>query len=181
MDLITAIKTRRSVRKYTKDKIPHDVLIEIVDAARYSPSWKNSQIVRYHIIEDENLLKELSDVKCVSGLEPNARTVGRAAAVAVLTFEEGVSGFDNDGSYSTDKGDRWQMFDAGIAAQTFCLAALEKGIGTVILGYYAEDEIRKRIYLPESQQIAAVIPMGYPDKIPACPQRMEISDILTIV
>ena len=39
------------------------------------------------------------------------------------------------------KGDRWQMFDAGIASQSFCLAAYEQGLGSVILGIFDDAKV----------------------------------------
>ena len=58
-----------------------------------------------------------------------------------VTFKKGRCGFERDGSYSTKKEDRWQMFDVGVASQTLCLAAHEAGLGTVIMGIW--DEFRK--------------------------------------
>ena len=37
-----------------------------------------------------------------------------------VTFKKGRCGFERDGSYSTKKEDRWQMFDVGVASQTLC-------------------------------------------------------------
>ena len=99
----------------------------------------------------------------------------------LLTFVEGRSGYDRDGSYSTKKEDQWQMFDAGIAAQTFCLAAHEKGLGTVIMGYFDEEEIKKVVEIPEGQTLAALIPIGYPDIDPDAPPRKDASKLLTFI
>lgn len=182
MDLIKGIKERRSVRKFKEEKIPREVITEIVETARFAPSWKNTQIVRYIVIDDKEKIAELASDKCTYGFTYNIKTLAGAAAIAVLTYVEGVSGYEKDGSFSTQKGDRWQMFDAGIAAQTFCLAACEKGIGTVIQGYFDEEEIKNVLGIPENQKIGAVIPMGYPleGEIKA-PPRKDASELLTFI
>ena len=182
MDLIKGIKERRSVRKFQDKKIPRDLIEEIVETARFAPSWKNTQIVRYIVIDDKEKIAELASDKCTYGFTYNIKTLAGAAAIAVLTYVEGVSGYEKDGSFSTQKGDRWQMFDAGIAAQTFCLAAYEKGIGTVIQGYFDEEEIKKVLGISENQKIGAVIPMGYPleGEIKA-PTRKDASELLTFI
>ena len=100
-------------------------------------------------------------------------------AILILTYVTGRSGYDRDGSFSTKKEDRWQMFDAGIAAQTFCLVAHEKGLGTVIQGYFDEEAIRKVVEIPEDQEVAALIPLGYPDIDPEAPPRKDASKLLT--
>ena len=123
MDLITGIKERRSIRKFKDKKVPREILEEIVNIAAYAPSWKNTQIARYIIVDDEETLKKLATEKCAYGFTGNVTVMEQAPALLLLTYVEGRSGFDRDGSFSTKKEDGWQMFDAGIAAQTFCLAA----------------------------------------------------------
>ena len=72
------------------------------------------------------------------------------------------------------------MFDAGIAAQTFCLAAHEKGIGTVILGVFDDKKVGEIVGVPEGQTVATVIAMGYPVFAPEMPPRKSVDELLTI-
>jgi nitroreductase len=71
------------------------------------------------------------------------------------------------------------MFDTGIAAQTFCLAAHEQGLGTVILGLFDEDKIEEMLQLPEDRELAALIPVGYPDEAPVAPKRKPVTDLIS--
>lgn len=180
MEALECIKSRRSIRKFTEEKIPHDVLEEIVGVAAYAPSWKNTQITRYLVVEDE-AKKAAIAADAVLGFEYNTKTISRAAALVVVTMVKNRSGFEKDGSYTTSKGDRWEMFDAGIATQTFCLAAHEKGIGSVILGIFDEAKIAEIIDIPEGQQIAALVAIGYPAISPDAPARKETADLLTFI
>jgi nitroreductase len=68
------------------------------------------------------------------------------------------------------------MFDAGIACQTLCLAAWEKGLGTCIMGIYDEVRLPQLLQVPEDQMVTAVIPMGYPVEVPACPKRKALAE-----
>lgn len=181
MDLITGIKERRSIRKFQDKKVPRELLEETVNIAAYAPSWKNTQIARYIIVDDEATLKAIANEKCAYGFKGNVDVMAAAPAIVLLTYVEGRSGFDRDGGYSTLKGDRWQMFDAGIAAQTFCLAAHEKGLGTVILGYFDEEEVKKVVEIPQGQTLAALIPIGYPAIEPSAPPRKDASKLLTFI
>jgi nitroreductase len=58
MDLFEAIRTRRSIRDFTGEKLPDEDLEKILDAARYAPSPENMQMWRYVIIRDDQELKE---------------------------------------------------------------------------------------------------------------------------
>ena len=181
MDLITGIKERRSVRKFQDKKVPRELLEEIVAVAAYAPSWKNAQIARYIIVDDEAKIKALASEKCVYGFTSNSKVIENAPALLLLTYVKNRSGFERDGSFSTKKGDGWQAFDAGIAAQTFCLAAWEKGLGTVIMGYFDEDEIRKVVEIPADQALGALIPLGYPAEKPVAPPRKDAAKLLTFL
>ena len=180
METIECIKTRRSCRKFTEEKIPHALLEEIVDAAAYAPSWKNTQIARYLVIENKEIIDRIAE-HCVLGFEYNTKTIKNCAALVVVTMVKHRSGYEKDGSFTTSKGDRWEMFDAGIATQTFCLAAHEKGLGSVIMGIFDEEKIEETITIPDGQQIAALVAIGYPSFQPEAPKRKEVSELLTLI
>ena len=183
MDLITAIKERRSIRKFQDKKVPHEVIEEIVNAAAYAPSWKNTQIVRYIVVEDREKIAALATEECCLGFTYNCKTMSKAPAMVIQTVVNGRCGYEKDGSFTTPKGDRWEMYDAGIAAQTFCLVAHEKGIGTVIMGIFDENKVAEVIDIPEGQQVAAIICMGYPAEgvEVAVPPRKDASVLLSFV
>ena len=177
MNTVDCIKTRRSVRNYTSGNVSKEVIEEIIDLARFAPSWKNTQIARYYVVQEESLKKQIAD-ECMMGFTFNTNTLHKAAAIVVLAYVEKRCGYERDGSFSTAKGDRWEMFDAGIAAQTFCLAAHEKGLGTCIMGIFDEAEVAKAVSLPEGQKVGAVIALGYPADAPQAPVRKETEDLV---
>lgn len=181
METVKCIKERRSIRNFEDRKIERKVIEEIVEAAAYAPSWKNSQITRYIVVEDREIIDKIAD-ECVLGFEHNTKTLKKAAALVIVNVVTGRSGFERDGSYSTPKGDRWQNFDAGIACQTFCLAAHDKGIGTVIMGIFDEYKVAEIVNIPAGQRIEAFIAMGYPQgDIPQAPKRKQIEELVSYV
>ena len=162
MDAITAIKERRSVRKFKNEKVDREIMKEIVDISRWAPSWVNYQIARYTLIDNEEMIKEIAN-EGVNGFVYNIDTLKNAKGVAVLSFVKGKSG-TYDKKYVTSKGSTWEVFDAGIACQTFCLAAHAKGVGTCIMGVIDENSIAKIVNLPEEETVAALIVYGYEDE-----------------
>lgn len=180
MEALECIKTRRSIRKFKEEAVAHDTICAIVEAASMSPSWKNTQISRYHIVENKDILKEIAD-NCVLDFEFNQKTISRAPQLVVVSMIEKRCGYEKDGSFSTSKEDRWEMYDAGIASQTFCLAAHDLGIGTVILGIFDEQKVAKAISLPEGQKVAALIAMGYPDQECEAPKRKNVEELVNYI
>ncbi|MCQ2554827.1 MAG: nitroreductase family protein [Clostridia bacterium] len=177
MELLDAVKGRRSIRKYEDKPIAHETIEKIVESARFYPSWKNSGLARFYVIEGKENIKKYCD-SSISDFSFNVGTVENAAAVMVIAFVKGRSGFDRDGSFSTPKEDRWEMFDCGIAAQTFALCCHEEGIGTCILGYFDEVKTKEFLGLGDDMGIGCVIPMGYSSETPNAPRRKEVKDIL---
>lgn len=165
MEAKKMILERRSIRKYKNEIVDSEVMKEIIDVARYAPSWANFQIARYNLITNEDIIKQITD-KGVNGFAYNIKTLKNAKNVAVISFVQGKSGkLDLDKEdYATNKANQWEMFDAGIACQTFCLAAHERGIGTCIFGVIDDKSIAKILDLPEGETVAAVVTYGYPDE-----------------
>ena len=170
------ITGRRSIRKFTDQPVSHDLIEKIVATASYAPSWKNTQITRYIAVEGE---KKAALSKCTSIYPGNGAIMEQAPMVIAVTAVTGRSGYERDGSFSTPKGTGWQMFDAGIAGEAFCLAAYEQGLGTVIMGLFDEAEAAKVLDLPEGRELVALIPIGYPAESPAAPKRKTVEDLLT--
>ena len=175
MNVTECLKTRRSIRKYTAEPVDHSVIDSIVSLASYSPSWKNTQITRYIAIEDTSLLAEIADKYTP---QYNSDIIRQAPMLIAVTFRKGRCGYERDGSFTTKKGGSWQMFDAGIACQSFCLAAWDHGLGTVIMGVFDEDGISRLLQIPEDQELAALIAVGCPDIDPPAPKRKAVEELL---
>ncbi len=180
MDAITMIKERRSVRKFKNEKVDRETMKEIVSISRWAPSWGNFQIARYTLVDDEATIKRLA-TDGVKGFVYNINTLKEAHGVAVLSFVKGKSGKLEGDDYATSKGNVWEVFDAGIACQTFCLAAHAKGVGTCIMGVISEDSISKIVGLPEEETVAALIVYGYEDGHPAATPRKDVDEIMRFV
>ena len=182
MELREAVRERRSIRHFKPEPVPHEVIMEIMEDVRFVPTWKNTQIVRYYLIENPAMKARFDEGEFCGGLMYNADTIKRAPQVMVMAYKKGLSGYGNDGALATTKSDDfWEAFDSGIAAQTFCLLAHEKGIGTVIQGYFDGEELAKALGLPEDFAVCAVIPMGYHDDAPMAPKRVEAEELITII
>ena len=149
------ITGRRSIRQYTDQPVSHELLAQIVETASYAPSWKHTQIVRY-----------------------NGKIMENAPMVVAVTVIKGRSGFERDGSFTTARGDAWQMFDAGVASEAFCLAAYDQGLGTVIIGIFDQQEAADLLEIPENQDLIALIPIGYSAEAPVAPKRTRNGSVI---
>ena len=177
METMKTIYERRSIRVYDGRPVTEEVLEQVLSAALMAPSWKNTQTAGYIVVKTTEMKEKLMEV-----LPPyNAKTVSTAPVTVVMTIRKQRCGYDRDGSFTTKKEDRWEMFDAGIACQTLCLAAWEVGLGTCIMGIYDEEKLPALLNVPEDRYVTAVVSMGYPAEIPVCPKRKNVEEKVTYV
>ena len=102
--------------------------------------------------------------------------IGRKAELAKLNAE-----YERDGSFSTSQGSGWEMYDSGIAAQTFSLAAHDAGLGSVIMGIIDDKKIAEIIDLPDTERVTAAIAVGYPAEEPKCPPKKSAEEITRFI
>ncbi len=177
MEVFECIKTRRSVRRFEDRPVDHEVIRKAVDAAVWAPSWKNTQTPRYTVTDSRKIIDDIAANGCC-GFEFNSKTLRQTPVLIAVSYVKGRCGFERDGSYSTDKKEGWQMFDAGVAAQTFALAAHAEGLGTVMLGIYDPAYISKKLGIPETEEVAVLIAAGYEAFTPDAPKRRSSEEVL---
>lgn len=180
MDALECLTNRRSIRKFTNQPLTKATVNEIVRIASFAPSWKNTQTVRYYLVLDTAKKFQIAK-NCVLGFTLNQHTIENAPALIILATIKGRSGYEKDGSFSTEQGTHWQSFDAGIAAQTFCLASHALGLGTVIMGVFDEKKVADVISLSPEEQVSALIAIGWPEGKQIMPKRKSVAELLTIV
>ena len=180
MEYLEAMKGRRSIRKFTEQKVSRETLEKIVEAARFAPTWKNSQTARYVAVEDRALIDRIAD-EATMGREHNRGIIRSCQTLIVLTSVKGICGYEPDGSFSTNKGNEWQMFDAGIAAEAFTTTAYNFGVASVIMGIFSDEKVGELIGLDDSRVVSALIAIGYADQPPREPVRKDVSEYLTFI
>lgn len=165
MDIMTAIKGRRSVRKFTADPVDKDTLMKLLEAAVWAPSGSNRQSWRFVVVTDSAILKK---IKMVSpGL------LGDPPAVIVIA---------QDMAAARQKGARKGLesitkMDSAMAAQNIMLAGCEMGLGTCVIASFHPGAVAKVLGMPESIQPQLLVSVGHPGNIPQPPAR-RFEDII---
>jgi nitroreductase len=184
VEVLEAIKTRRSVRRFKPTPVPGEILERVLEAARWAPSWANTQCWRFIVVRDVRLKAELAatlrgrPVEDAAEASKNAATDAllQAPLVIVACAEMGKSGY-LQGVPSTDKGD-WYMFDVALAMQNLVLAAHSLGLGTVYVGLFDARQAAAILKVPDGFSVVAITPLGYPDQEPRTRLRRELSEIV---
>jgi nitroreductase len=146
MDVWTAIRTKRMVRRFEDRRLGAEDLERIVDAGRHAASSKNQQRWDFIVVEGREQLRALSKVGDYAG-----HVAGAAAAVALLTPDPTRPG----ASLSL-------VWDLGLAAENMMLAAWEVGIGSCPATVYDQGLVREILGHPEDRWCGYILSFGYP-------------------
>lgn len=174
MDGLEMVTGRRSIRKYKDEVVSREKIMELMEAVRFTQSWGNSQTVRFNFVQDRAVIQKMMR-DGVNGFVYNMKPLEQARNVMVLTFIH--SNFGKESSDTRSKVDDWEVFDAGIACQTFTLVAHALGLGTCVMGVINDEKIGEIIDLPDSERVGAVVTFGYADETGAPPKRLEATEI----
>jgi nitroreductase len=174
MDVMQAIKERRSVRRYKPDPVKAEDLQAVLEAARLAPSWANTQCWKFVVVRDPAMKARL--VTALSPNNPATAAITEAPVVIAACAETGKAGYKR-GEVCTDKGD-WYLFDVGIAMENLMLAACSLGLGTVHVGNMDAKKAAEILGLPPGVVFVEMTPLGYPDDEPRVIPRKELSEIV---
>lgn len=201
MTVQEAIANRRSIRKFTAQPVTRELLLELIEAARLSPSGCNSQPWRFRLVTDRQ------DIEWLGGpATAGQRWVGKAGAVIVCCVDTSAYLCDSratiralreaglmtpefaqdvDESYlkPAESGPSELLRSAAslnlaIAMSAMMLRAVELGLGTTWIGRLEEGLIRERLNLPGELGVAALMAVGHPAEAPAPRPRKPLEEIL---
>ncbi len=149
-DIMKAITTRRSIRKFTEEKVSKEVIELLLTAAMNTPTACNQQAWYFYVITDQNKLNSLS---CLHG---GLHFVKEAPLAIVIC-----------GNPSASILDYYWMDDCAAATQNLLLAAHSLGLGSTWTGinHYDNEAIefyRQNIGIPTEYIPFAMLPIGYP-------------------
>ena len=164
MDVMEAIRKRRSVRSYRKDPVPDEKLKKILEAARLAPSARNSQNWKFVVVRDAARRKELAKAAA------DQYFVGEAPVViaAVALQPEYVMRCEVP-AYAVD---------LAIAVDHMTLVAVEEGLGTCWIGAFYQDEVKRILNIPRGYKVVALLPLGFPADTPEEKYRKPLNEIV---
>ncbi|WP_373843578.1 nitroreductase family protein, partial [Bacteroides heparinolyticus] len=159
MDFLQLAASRQSDRAYDKARVVEPEKLErILEAARLAPSACNAQPWKFVVVTDPELSVKVG--KAAAGLGMNK--FAKDAPVHILIVEESMNVTSFLGAKIKDK--YFPLIDIGIAASHIVLAAESEGLGSCILGWFDEKDIKKLTGIPANKRLLLDIAVGYPLK-----------------
>lgn len=169
MTLKEAIKARRSVRRFQEKSVPREVIVDLLDMARWAPHAYESW--RFVVVQDEERKKDLAAA---------ARQGWMASAPVILVV--GADLMERTGIAG-----RWDAYkfrsifpiqSTSAAIQNLMLTAVEHGLGTCWIGSFNEGDVARIVHFPFAVRPVAVIVIGYPAGEPKERERRALEEVV---
>jgi len=194
MEVLEAIRARRSIRTFTTDKIPEDIMNRLLEAIRLAPSGGNRQSYKFIIVKDDEMKNKLANacrwnpgavsgqkfvadapvivVACVQESDAIVRFTVKDK-VYLATGQEAPSELDSTTSRYHSLAD----IDATIAIDHLILTATAEGLGTCWIAAMDEKEIKELLAIPGDMRVPFIIPIGYTSNWPEARPRKKQDEL----
>lgn len=200
MELLKAIQSRRSIRKFKSDEVPDAVIRELLDAARLAPSGSNLQATRFAVIKSPAERMKLKGctplpfvahapviIACCIDREAMGNSLARyrelmeAQAFAGTPLDDPAlmeaaakrrSGMDQAAIKA------YLTLNAAIAIEHIVLRAVDLGLGSCWIMMFDSAKTKSMLELDDRYDVVALLPVGYPDQSPAARPRLPLEELI---
>jgi nitroreductase len=167
MNVFEAIATRRTIRKFTSQDIPMEILGVILDAGRYAPSAGNLQNWKFVIVKNKDNRVKVAE----AGMQQ--MWIAEAPVILVVCAE-----IEKVRQYYGIRGERlYAIQNCAAAIQNMLLTAHALGLSSAWVGAFDETMLRRAVNIPEDIRPQAILPIGYPDEIVPAPTHYMIENV----
>jgi nitroreductase len=163
MEVMEAIRSRRSIRSFLEKEVEEEKLLRVLEAGRLAPSARNLQDWRFVVVRDPETRKRLAKAA------RDQEFVGQAPVVIAAC---GTS------DYIMTCGQYTYTIDVAIAVDHMTLAAAAEGLGTCWIGAFYEERVKEILGIPEGVRVVALLPLGYPAARPKPTPRRSLEEIV---
>lgn len=163
MNLMQAIRARRSIRAFQEREVEEEKLLAVLDAGRLAPSAKNLQDWRFIVVRDASMRSRLAEAARDQKFVAQAPLVIVACGTSDLVMTCGQPAY---------------AIDVAIAVDHMTLAAASLDLGSCWIGAFYEDKVRAILGVPPEIRVVALLPLGYPAEEPRPRPRKRLDEVV---
>ena len=171
MNIKEIIEKRQSNREYKPDTVEREKIMQCIEAAHLAPSACNAQAWKFVVVDEPALIKKMAGAANSMGMN---KFVAQAPLIIAVVLESA-----NVASAIGSKVQRkdYTQIDLGIAVENICLQATDLGLGSCIIGWFNEREVKKILQIPSAKRVPLLITLGYAEDEQRVKIRKKIESI----
>ena len=174
--MIEAIRTRRSVRKFTGKNVEDEIVLQLLESARVAPSGHNTQPWRFIVVRSPETKRTLA--KAAHG-----QSWMEAAPVFIVCVADVRCRIQDEPGLEVNETSphfalKQVIRDTAIAVEHVVLEAQNLGLGTCWVGWYEQADVRPILGIPADKFVVAILPLGYPAETPGERPRKKLDEIV---
>lgn len=181
MDVLEAIYKRRSIRSFTDEAVPDEILDQILEAGTWAPSAGNMQAWEFVIIKDPVARRKLVDTTdagvTARGGVYTQEWIMQAPVVMVVCYDVKRM----TGRYGRKGRKLMTIMDCMLCVENIVLAATNFDLGTCCVVGFDPQKLKEVLPIPKEITPLLLIPMGYPAQDPSPPYRLPLKDLVRLV
>jgi nitroreductase len=170
MNILDAIKKRRSIRYFHQKEIPEELIDKLTESLIWAPSAGNLQSRKFYFIRDEAVKIKVAEAALNQGF------IAEAPLVIVGCTDSHVAG-----KYGERGVTLYSIQDVACSIMAMILVAFDNKLGTCWVGAFREEELTRILNLPMNLKPVVIIPVGYPSKNPSPPQRVSKKEAVEFI
>ena len=200
MELVEAIKSRRSIRKFKSDPIPEGYITELIDAGRLAPSGTNLQPTRYVVIKSEKARAKLNectplpfvsaapvvlaccvDTQSIASTGDKMKELREAKAFVDTPLDKDIEYHSDDNSKESNVNSTaiksYLYLNAAIAIDHITLRAVDLGLESCCVMMFESEKVKNLLGFDDRYEVVALLPIGYPNQAPSQRPRLDIDQV----
>ena len=162
MEVIEAILSRRSIRRFKPEPLQEEHLKKILEAAQQAPSAGNKQPWHFIVVRDPDTKARLGEIA------RNQTWISNAGVIIVALAMD---------KKSPRVYEKWAERDVMIAVEHMVLSAWSLGYGTCWIGAFTEEDVKELLAIPKEMTVINLLPIGVPDVNPEKRSRKPFEEI----
>ncbi len=167
MEFEEVVEKRRSVRRFTDDDVPRDIIDRILKIGHKAPSAGNNQAREFIVVRDQRVKSKIVEAALGQSFIQDAPWV-----VVVCAHEERSAS-----RYGGRGRDLYSIQDATAAVENMLLAVTNEALGSVWVGAFDEEKVSHILDIPQEARPVAILPIGHPAAEPSEPAKMSVKEI----
>jgi len=176
VDFFKVVESRRSIRRFKNQEVPNKLMEKVLNSGKMAPSGGNMQPWEFIIVKEKYIISKIIESTFV-GFQKKCRSkqdwIGTASLLIIVCAD-----LKRTVSRYSEMGKEIALLDTAASIENILLASTALGLGCCWVSGFDKQKLSVILKLPRLIVPIAILPLGYPEDIPASPHKFSLKEII---